>query len=314
MNRLSVVVTGACGYLGGRLVQSLCADGHMVTGTSRGERVAPPGWPEAARLVRLDPAADLEVLAEALGGADVVIHLAAANEVASARDPEQAVRDTGLGTWRLLQAAIQARVRRFVFLSTIHVYGAPLRGRLDEGVAARPGHPYAISHRLGEDFVLAARDAGRIEGVVIRLSNGIGAPVWRDVDRWTLVGNDLARQAVETGRLQIKTPGQWRDFITLPDFCQGVSTLSLADAEALDDGLFNLGGNLLLRIADVARATAAAAELVLGRPIAIDMPEIGANEPAAFDFRIDKLERLGFLPTGDRFLRSEMEASLRLLT
>jgi UDP-glucose 4-epimerase len=199
------------------------------------------GWPEGVALRTLTPTDDPATTAPALAGVDCVIHLAAASEARSASHPDAAVFETGTGTRRVLDAAIGAGVPRFVYLSTIHVYGA-LEGRLSETSAARPTHPYAVAHRLAEDFVLAAHDAGKIEGAVVRLSNGIGAPAWMEVDRWSLVGNDLARQAVLTGELVLKAPDQWRDFIALSDVCRGIAMLIEADRDSLGDGLFNLGG------------------------------------------------------------------------
>lgn len=309
-----VLVTGAIGYIGGRLVTALADQGRSVVGGSRRQPALPRQWPSNARLCRLDLADDIDHTARCLDGVDCIVHLAAANEIDSGRDPDQAIIDTGLGARRLLEAAIVAQVPRMVFLSTIHVYGAPLMGRLDEDRVAWPSHPYSIAHRLGEDFVLAAHQAGRIEGVVARLSNGIGAPAWAEVDRWSLIGNDLALQAARTGRLVLKTPGtQWRDFITLPDVIQGLTTLIDAAPGDLGNGLFNLGGNLRLRIVDVAYRVAEAARIVLGQELPVIRPEGGDDSPPTFDFPTTKIERLGFSPTADRWLQTELEAAIRLV-
>jgi len=71
----------------------------------------------------------------------------------------------------------------------------------------RPVHPYAITHHAAEDFVLAAHDEKRLMGYVIRLSNGFGAPAHAGVDRWTLLVNDLCRQAVQTRQLILRSAG-----------------------------------------------------------------------------------------------------------
>lgn len=309
----SILVTGARGYLGGRLVQKLTGAGHAVAGTSRGEAAPPPGWPHGARLLALNPTDEPAVIAPKLAGVDCVIHMSAANELRSGSDPDAAVWETGVGSRRLLEAAIAAGVRRLVYLSTIHVYGAPLQGRLTEDSPARPGHPYAIAHRLAEDFVLAAHAAGRIEAAVVRLSNGIGAPAWRDVDRWTLVGNDLARQAVETGTMVLKAPGQWRDFIPLSDICVGLELLA-SSPEGRLGGVFNLGGGGARRIVEIANLMAAAAEHRLGRPVRIESrgppPDVS---PAPFEYVIDRMRGLGFEPSGEAGLVRELEATVALL-
>lgn len=310
----AVLVTGARGYLGGRLVQALATD-MRVTGTSRGAASPPPGWPANARLLPLDPATqDEATLAAALKGQDAVMHLAAPNEIESAADPAGSLVSGGVATVKLLRAAIAAGCKRFVFLSTIHVYGAPLPGRIDEATPANPSHSYAVIHRTAEDFVRAAHARGEIEGVVLRLSNGIGAPAWPGVDRWTVIGNDLCRQAVETGRVVLRSSGlQWRDFILLPDFTRAVRHVLELPRPTLGDGVFNLGGRLPLRMLDVAELVAARSTALLGRDILVQRPEPAPGERyPTIDFVIDKLAATGFTPSPAAALADEIDATLRL--
>jgi UDP-glucose 4-epimerase len=129
-----------------------------------------------------------------------------------------------------------------------------------------------------------------------------------------LIGNDLALQAARTGQLVLKTSGtQWRDFITLPDVVRGLTTLIDAEGADLLDGLFNLGGNLRLRIVDVANRVAEAAHIVLGQAPPVIRPEGDDDSPPTFEVPTTKIERLGFAPTADRFLRAELENAIRLV-
>jgi UDP-glucose 4-epimerase len=309
MNR-NILITGARGYLGGRLLADLRADKSLrVAGSTRGAPNSGHG------LVHLDPLADAEsVMAEALQGFDVIVHLSAANEIESARDPVRTLQTGAVGTLKLLRAAQTAGCRRFLFLSTIHVYGAPLEGHITEDTLPRPVHPYAICHRAAEDFVLSAHAKGEMEAGVLRLSNGIGAPAAADIDRWTLIGNDLCRQAMETGRIVLHSSGlQWRDFILLRDFVQAIQLLALVTKEDLGDGLFNLGGELPLRILDIAHAVAARAAIILGRDIMVEAPppKPGENFPT-LDYGIAKIKARGFRPSSRAALNDEIDATLRL--
>ncbi len=311
---MKLLVTGATGYVGGRLIQYLCMQGHEVIGTTRRNIGAPAGWPAQAKLITLDPlelsASDLDVI----GGVDAVIHLAAANEMRSGQDPEAAMLETCGSTRRILEASIAAQVKRFIFLSTMHVYASPLLGRLNEQCITRPAHPYSISHKAGEDYVYAAHHAGKIKGISIRLSNSIGAPAWTSIDRWTLVGNDLARQAVETGTLRIKSPNQWRDFIPMCDVCLGIETLLNAAEDRLGDGIFNLGGDLPLRVIDVANYIAASAQDVLGQAVTIlTESKVETTEVPAYTVEIEKLRSFGFITSGIEGLKTELRATLDLL-
>lgn len=309
---MRVLITGALGYLGGRISLELSeAAGVELRLSTRRPRSAQPDWARDFEVVRTS-AGDAAGLDRLCRGIDAVIHLAGANEIASAADPAQALVDTGLGTLELLGAADRQGVGRFLYMSTAHVYGAPLVGRIDESTAARPVHPYAITHRTAEDFVLAASARGALEGLVIRLSNALGAPSDVLIDRWTLVGNDLCRQAAADGALTLRTNGlQQRDFIALSDVCRAVQHLLALPSWSEGDGIFNLGGERAMSIIDLAELIAARGEIVLGFRAPIIRPDTrGDTPPAPIDYRIDRLRRTGFSLAG--CLEDEIDRTLLL--
>jgi UDP-glucose 4-epimerase len=133
-----IVVTGVSGAVGRRLLV-LLDDGREreVVGLDRRPPRQRPPW-FSWRLVELADAAVEPVLADALTGADALVHLAFDTEPRlSAADTEAANVD---GTRRLLAAAASAGVRRVVVLSSVSVYGAwpgnPVP--LPEGTPLRP--------------------------------------------------------------------------------------------------------------------------------------------------------------------------------
>lgn len=233
---------------------------------------------------------------------DCIIHLAALNEIQCAENPEQAFMINGLGTYKLLKAAIQAKVKRFIYFSTIHVYGSPLAGDITEETIPRPVHPYSISKKIGEDFVLSAHDQGKIEGVVLRLSNALGSPVVKNIDRWKLVCNDLCRQAVLNKEIVLESDGlQWRDFITIHDVERVVEFFISLGKDNLGNGLFNLGGEMPLRIHDLAQSVSRMCHEVMGfAPNIIRGGNKNRKEDQSLDYKIEKLKKIGFHLTGNR--------------
>lgn len=308
-----VLITGGLGYLGGRIACKLAGNSgiQLQVGTHR-KGVAKPEWlPGASEIVYLDLMSE-EQLAAACRGVEVVVHLAALNEIQSLAEPGKALTVNGLGTLNLLRAAVSAGAGRFIYFSTAHVYGAPLEGTITEHTLPRPVHPYAITHRTAEDFVLSAHDRRELTGLVIRLSNGFGVPACPDVDRWTLIANDLCRQAVMEGKLVLKSPGlQRRDFITLEDVGRAVEHLIYLPADRCEDGLFNLGGNLSLQIIEVAERIASRCQSVLGFLPPILRPEPGPGEISPLlTYSAEKLLATGFALEGD--FNREIDATLRM--
>ncbi|MHB1195125.1 MAG: NAD-dependent epimerase/dehydratase family protein [Longimicrobiales bacterium] len=306
-----VLVTGGFGYLGGRIVEALEAEGYDLRLSTRREAKDYPAWAGRLEVIQCDLSnrEDLPGLTE---GMDAVVHLAAMNEIDAGKDPLGAVQTNSLDSLKLLLAANDAGIKRFLYFSTAHVYGSPLEGRFDETMACRPIHPYAYSHRSVEDYVLSLHDQNRLEGVVIRLSNGFGAPRDAGVDRWTLLVNDLCRQAVTGRKLVLRSSGlQERDFIPLEDVARGTVHLLRLDKARLGNSIFNLGGGKSATIYDMASAIAARAEGLLGFKPPIERPEPGLHEEhGAVDFSIERIRETGFELVGS--LEKEIDSTLRL--
>lgn len=305
-----VLVTGAFGYIGGRVAAHLAGIGRTVPrmGSRRPHDTPLAGGAPCQRAVMnfSDPAS----LERACQGVSAVVHCAAVNEIESARDPELALTVNAMGTLRLLRAAQRAGVRRFLYFSTAHIYGAPLAGDIDETTVPRPVHPYAITHRVAEDFVLAAHDAGQLDGVVVRLANGFGAPMHPGVDRWTLVVNDMCRQAAAQKGIAVRSPEQVRDFVPLDDVANAVAHLLDLPRVALGNGLFNLGGGRTMTMLEMAETVAGCCLSTLGFLPRIELGQGTGMNRGALTYRRDKLLATGFVPA-DRFLM-EIEATLRL--
>ncbi len=306
-----ILVTGARGYLGGRLVKYLVSRGKSVVGSTRAWGISNPHeWPDCVPLVTINPTDSPLVTRTLLEGIDCIYHLSAANAARSSRDPDAALFETATGTRRLIGAAILAGVKRFIFISPIQVYGNPLFGEITESTIPKPTNPYAITHLAGEHFALAA--SNRIDVTVVRLSNGTGTPAWLDGDHWMLAGNDFARQAVETGEIVVNAPGQWRDFIALSDVCRALCTLS----EKTGISVLNLSSGKASRLGDLAALTASVASLLLGKQILVNGPgDLGDSIPP-FHISTELLTSLGsvrFIPSGDEALELEQAVTIQRL-
>nr|WP_320148048.1 SDR family oxidoreductase [uncultured Anaeromusa sp.] len=292
-----VLITGGMGYVGGRIAQAISEhSAYDLTISTRRTGLSRPEWLVKGNVIKLDLLSE-EELDAACQGVKYIIHLAALNEIDSAKDPEQALIINGLGTLKLLRAAERAGVERFIYFSTAHVYGAPLQGNITENLATKPCHPYAITHRIAEDFVLAS---SKLTGIVLRLSNSLGAPSHIGVDRWTLLVNDLCRQAVTENKLTLRTGHQRRDFIALSDVCAAVLHFLKIPKQECKDGLFNLGGECTMSVADMAELISERYEVLFKQKIPIYCPEQRESESdVSLNYDISKLKETGFKLQGD---------------
>nr|BFE61675.1 NAD(P)-dependent oxidoreductase [Dactylosporangium thailandense] len=142
------VVTGAAGMLGSRLVERLRADGHDV----RGVDLRPAPTVTLVGDVR-DPAA----MAAAAGGADALVHCAAALP----SYPADEIRSIIVGgTTNVLDAAAAARVPRVVHVSSTAVYGLPTVVPTPESYPRSPVDTYSRAKVAAEEVAERHRAGG----------------------------------------------------------------------------------------------------------------------------------------------------------
>lgn len=174
---MNVLVTGASGFIGGHVAQALREAGHgvvaLVRPTSNRTHLRSLGADFAVGDVT-----DFPSLVRAARGTDAVVHTAA---VVSMYGAWEEYRQVGvLGTQNVVDAAIAARVPRFIHLGSIAVYGFrhPAGTRLHEGLTLdddpEPWNHYVREKVLAEKIVWRAHDAGRIRVTSLRPSVVIG--------------------------------------------------------------------------------------------------------------------------------------------
>ncbi len=173
----TVVVTGGAGFIGAHTVQLLAGHGYhvvVVDDFSAGPPALP--LPRSAEVLRLDVTRrDLgRVLAERVGHARGVIHLAAVVSVeAAARRPLRTVEVNVLGTASALAAAEALGASVFVYASSAAVYGEPRTIPIPETHPTRPRSLYGDTKLMGE--MLAERWSERgLRVVALRYFNVYG--------------------------------------------------------------------------------------------------------------------------------------------
>ena len=147
-----VLVTGASGRLGRRVVPVLRANGIAVTALDRTD----DGGPEADRWV-LGGAGDLDVVDAAVAGVDAVVHLAAIPAPTMGTAEEVFIGNTA-ATFTVLERAARAGARRAVIASSHSVTGLPFAPvtrtpaylPVDEALPLQVEDPYALSKQVDE--------------------------------------------------------------------------------------------------------------------------------------------------------------------
>jgi UDP-glucose 4-epimerase len=292
-----ILVTGGKGYVGGRICEYLASNGdYRVVATSRNSK-------DTLQLKNVEVKAvdyyndDFETLLEDV---DAIIHLAALNEIDCVKYPYEAIDFNVKMTLKWLNAAEKVGVRKFIYFSTIHVYGPGIIGEIKELERATPRHPYGITHKAAEDYVLASRLKTNLDAISLRMSNSFGQPVSTSVNRWTLLVNDLCKNVINTNELKLRSDGlQLRDFITLTDVVRAVKHFLDLEKSQTQDGLFNLCSGQSMSVYDMTKRIAENFEILFNIKPVIKRLEPTEREIINSYFSIEKLNNLGFSLKGN---------------
>ncbi len=278
-----VLVTGATGFVGRALVRDLVRRGLPVTATARVDLASD----EAVRRVRVADLCAATAWAGALESCETVVHCAARVHVMhdSASNPLAAFRIANAdGSARLLEQAIAAGVRRFVYVSSIKVNGesSPPGRPLTEADAPAPVDPYGISKAEAEVRLRAIAVASRLELVIVRppLVYGPGVKAnFLSMTRWLQQGRPLPFGRVTQNR---------RSLVALDNLLDLLATC-LSHPAAAGETFFAADGDDL-STTELLRRTAAA----LGRPARlIPVPAMMLEIGARLIGRGDLWDRLG---------------------
>lgn len=292
---LRCLVTGGFGYVGSWIVRRLAESGHTVFVLSRGADTPDLGVPYT--LVRADLAAQTpEELAAILpGNLDACVHMASFNEASAPGYARQALLVNAFGTRTLLEAlAVAAKTAKggaggtpplplFVYFSTFHVYGRS-SGAITEATPPAPAGDYALTHLFAEEYcrMFAHPSRGDLAQpcVILRLTNGFGAPSITPFGKWYLLLNDLCRQAFYEGRVLLRSnPALERDFVWLGDVAAVVERL--LSRRDLAGRLFNLSSGRAVSIGEVAALAAKTASRFLGKEVPLHLEYLQAAGAAA---------------------------------
>lgn len=274
-----VFVTGATGFVGTVLCRVLADRGYLVRAAVRPGRALPDG---AVEHTVVDDLVTYSSWPSALAGVDFVMHLAARAHVLndSQQNADRYVAINAEATQRLAQAAAEAGVRRFIYLSSIKVNGEETTGRAYSSVdVPRPLDAYGESKWRGEQHVFSVANAGSMQATIVRppLIYGPGVRAnflrllrWVDAERplplgaidnrrslvsiWNLC--DLLVRVLESpaaaGRTWMVSDGA--DFST-PELIRSIATAMNRRARLVNVpvGLLQFGGLLTGKRAEIAR-------------------------------------------------------------
>ncbi len=185
---MKIVVTGGAGFLGQRLLRSLCDRGRLTDAAGREREIGQILSIDHAQPARLYVDDRVGYVRGDIGSAglvehvmgtdtDSLFHLAAVVSGAAEQDFDLGMRVNLDGTRRLLDACrTQARPPKVVFASSVAVFGGAPATVLDDAAAAQPQSSYGVQKLIGEWLVGEYARRGYLDGRTVRLPTIVVRP------------------------------------------------------------------------------------------------------------------------------------------
>lgn len=264
----SVAVTGAGGFIGSHLVETLVragADVRALVSYRSQSDLGALSWADPEIVGQLDvqrsDVRDPDAMTRLVDGRDVVFNLAALVAIPYSYAQPRHVFDVNVtGTLNVAQAAREAGVRRLVQTSTSEVYGTAQQVPITEDHPIHAQSPYAASKAAADQLVLSFHRSYDLPVTVVRPFNTYGPRQSMRAVLPTIIVQALSGGPVRLGSL---TPR--RDMTYVADTVSGF--MAAASCDATNGETVQLGTGVDHSIADMV----AAVERAVGRTLDVQL-------------------------------------------
>lgn len=250
-----VYVTGADGFIGSHLVESLVRDGHEVTALCIYNSLGSYGWlnhlaidPPKNLKFLLGDVRDREMMQTTIAGHQTVFHLASLIAIPySYQAPQSYFETNAMGTMNVAHACLKAGAQRMIHTSTSEVYGTARYVPINEDHPLQGQSPYSASKIAADMIVESFQRSFNLPAVTLRPFNTYGPRQSMRAVIPTVIAQVLA------GKTQISlgsvTPT--RDFNYVEDTVAAFRAVASTASDALIGQVYNAGSGREITIGDM---------------------------------------------------------------
>lgn len=213
MKQLTVLISGAQGFIALHLAKQLRAKGiHVITASRSGTDD-----------IFMDFSNPQQIQALKIPSIDLMIHMVSPKEHYYDSNPYYGVSEGASSILAALEFCVHNDIPRFIYLSSIHVFGNRA-GLLDEQTLEEPINTYGLVHYFAEQTVALYNRMHKVKGWVVRASHVYGVPI--DINRfhrWKLIPFDLCNSAIANKSILLRSSGrQYKNFVSVHDVCRAI--------------------------------------------------------------------------------------------
>jgi UDP-glucose 4-epimerase len=293
---MKILVIGGFGYLGSYCAELFYKDGNEVTLLGRKVPSYMKDWVKKFKLI-LGDICDIDLKHKIKDRFDLIIHFASINDQLSKNNSKVTIETNVFGTKNILDICNEKDIEKLVYISTFHVYGLNAVNTIDETTEPLPINDYGITHYFSEIYCKQYSTVKNMNCIVLRPANFYTGPLFKEINRWSLVPNNFIKQAVEENKIIINSSGkQLRNFISIVDLYNAINE-AMGNKSIKGFNIFNVGSNYNYTINHIAEIVQKAYLKLTGKNIEIKNTISDDNEiPKNFTYDISKLLSLQWAP------------------
>jgi len=251
---MKVIVTGGAGFIGSNLVDELVRKGYKVIvldnfSTGRLSNLSHHSK-KTVRIVKIDISENKKV-DRYFKGVSYVFHLAGlADIVPSIENPNKYFKSNVIGTFNILQAAKNARIKKFIYAASASCYGIPKKYPTNENALINPMYPYALTKWQAEEIVMHWAKIYNFPAISLRFFNCYGLRSRTSGAYGAVFGVFLAQKLAKKSLTVVGNGKQTRDFVHVKDLVRAV--LKAASSKKIGE-IYNVAGGKEITVNRIAK-------------------------------------------------------------
>ncbi len=251
---MTSMITGGAGFIGSHLCERLVDEGHEVTvldNFSLGKKNNLKKIKNKITIVKKD-IRNLNSINKLFKGMQNVFHLAAlADIVPSIENPDDYYSTNVTGTYNVLKASINNKVKRFIYSASSSCYGIPNEFPTKETSEISPQYPYALTKRLGEELAIHFANIYNLNATSLRLFNVYGPRARTSGNYGAVFGVFLAQKIARKPFTIVGDGKQTRDFTFVSDVIYAM--VKVSKKKNLRGNIFNVGSGKTISVNRIAK-------------------------------------------------------------
>lgn len=248
---MKLLVTGGAGFIGSNLVDELVKLGHQVLVIDNLSTGKKKFINLKAKFYRKD-IRDYKSIKPLFKGVDCVFHLAAQPRIQpSIINPAKSFANNVLGTFNVLLAARDSKVKKFIYSASSSAYGDQKSMPLKEGMIPNPKNPYALFKYNGEEMCNLFNKLYDLPTVCLRYFNVYGERQSNKGAYCTVIGIFLRQKEADQPLTIVGNGNQRRDFTYVGDIARA-NILAMKSKKAVGQ-LINIGSGQNHSVNEVAK-------------------------------------------------------------